>query len=201
MSLINLGGTLGHIIDFELLREDSVIVDGGVCAGDFIHALSARVDTSKFRIIGFEPCKTNLENMPKSIASLQAEIYGKAVVGKNSPDELTFYEFPNDPEWGNVTGLYLDSGRRSSSSPEYKVETITLEKIFELYDIPCIDYLKLDIEGTESDLVCSMSQEIANKIKQLSMEVHNDDQDMLGKTLIDLGFRTHFERGELYGYR
>ena len=211
MSRINLGGSLGHMIDFEKIPEDAIIIDGGVCQGEFIDELNSRFDISSFTIIGFEPSTTNIDfvkNKFKNFENIHLE--DKAIVGKSFPDTINFYEYRGAglEEWGNVMGLYQDSAKnRNATQVEYAVETITIEKIFDLYNITHIDYLKMDIEGTEFNLVETLTQETANKINQLSMEVHEDPEDAkkskeaLMNNLIKLGFEVHFERGELYGCR
>tara|TARA_R110002110_G_scaffold254255_1_gene470100 strand:- start:104 stop:715 length:612 start_codon:yes stop_codon:yes gene_type:complete len=202
MTCINLRGSLGHIIDFEKLSQDSIVVDCGVCVGEFIFRLDEEVDTSKFRIIGFEPCKTNLKNMPQWPEHMNIKIHDKAIVGTSSPEYTTFYEFTGLSEWGNVTGLEASTKQKLSDSLKYKVETTTLEKMFDNYDISHIDYLKLDTEGTETDIVKTMTQDVANKINQISMEVHNKDEKGLELILKSLGFNTRFDfPNELYGSR
>ena len=201
--IINLGGGLGHFINFELLPEDSIIIDGGVCVGEFVDRINQEVDTKNFKIIGFEPCKDNLRKLEGRPEKLRAEISDKALVGEGDAETVTFYEFSGLEEWGNIMGEDLPRGfhRRAPGSLEYEVQTTTLIKIFEEYNLPRIDYLKLDIEGPETSLVKTMSQETANKIFQISMEVHNGDGPQLKTILENLGYECIFERGELYGAR
>tara|TARA_R110002020_G_scaffold314362_4_gene529559 strand:+ start:4315 stop:4953 length:639 start_codon:yes stop_codon:yes gene_type:complete len=211
MARINLGRDLGHMIDFEAIPKNAIIIDAGVCKGDFIDELDNRLDIKKFTIIGFEPSITNIEFVRSKFKNNKnIHLEDKAIVGKDFPNTIKFYEYRNAglEEWGNVMGLYQDSAKQKNATQiEYSVETITIEKIFNLYDIPHIDYLKMDIEGTEFNLVETLTQETANKINQLSMEVHEDSNDAkknkeaIMNNLIKLGFDVHFELGELYGCR
>jgi|6_EtaG_2_1085325.scaffolds.fasta_scaffold15591_4 FkbM family methyltransferase len=214
MARTNMGKNLGHMIDTDLLQKDSIIIDGGVCIGEFIHELANLTDISQFTIIGFEPSKTNIESLAETFKGSHVQIEAKAIVGKNFPDKTLFYEYKNAglEEWGNVIDYHGPAARaRGAKEVTYLVETVTIEKIFSIYNIPRIDYLKLDIEGAEFDIVRTMTQEIANKVYQISMEVHDEEQNpsrsraasvnLLNDGLVKLGYETHFEKGELYGYR
>lgn len=210
MARINMGKDLGHMIDLDLLSEKAVIIDGGVCIGGFIHELASLTDITDFTIIGFEPSKTNIDNLGDIVKDINIQIENKAIVGKSFPDRALFYEFKDAglEEWGNIMGLYKTAARnRGAKQVEYLVDAITVEKMFDIYNISHIDYLKLDIEGAEFNLVSTLTQEIANKISQLSMEVHEEEgnparsKSALIETLTKLGFQTHFEHGELYGCR
>ena len=214
MSLTYLGAHLGHIINFEILPQNAVIVDGGVCQGDFINELHHHTNPEKFKIIGFEASSLNSANMPAEFKGVSdVKIYNKILVGENSNPYEKFIEYEDLPEWGNMTGLYDPFAiERGKKRKETIVETITLKKIFDLYKLEQIDYLKLDIEGAEFDLVETMTFEVAEKIKQLSMEVHYirdlNDPDLLlrlinglSNKLVALGFETSYYSNELYGFR
>lgn len=207
----NLGNVFGHFINYEILPENSIIIDGGTCVGAFLDRLHRDLDTKNFKIIGFEPCRANLRRMACPSCrpggppdeELHTEISNRALVGEGGKRTVTFYEFDGLQEWGHIMGEALPRGfdNRTAGSSEYKVKTTTLNKIFKEYDLPKIDYLKLDIEGAETAVVKTMSQETANKIFQISMEVHNDDGPQLKAILENLGFECIFETGELYGVR
>jgi hypothetical protein len=70
---------------------------------------------------------------------------------------------------------------------------ITLWEIIEKYGN--IDYLKMDIEGDEVDII----KNLPNNIKQISMEVHNYDLNLLADNLSSIGYTTYFLDNELYG--
>jgi len=214
MARINMKKHLGHMIDVDLLQKDSVIIDGGVCIGDFIHELGGLIDISQFTIIGFEPSKTNIESLAETFKDSHVQIEAKAIVGKNFPDKTLFYEYKNAglEEWGNIIDYHgVAAKARGAEEVTYLVDTVTIEKIFSIYNIPHIDYLKLDVEGAEFDIFRTMTQEIANKVYQISMEVHDEEAipfrsraasvDLLNDNLVKLGYKTHYEHGELYGCR
>ena len=145
-----------HFIDSDLLNKDSVIVDGGACIGEFIEAVRKYV---MCRIIAIEP----LVNNSNKISGENIEIINAALVGKNQPSEVMFYSYPNI-ERGNIYNS------RPGSDKKYLVKTITLPDLFKI--CPKIDYIKLDLEGAEKDLIETMTREEAEKIKQISLEFH-----------------------------
>ena len=53
-----------------------------------------------------------------------------------------------------------------------KVKCITLEDIFNEYKINQCDFLKMDCEGAEYDILLSTGGETLRKIKQINMEYH-----------------------------
>ena len=175
---------IGHWVDLDKLNKDSVIVDAGACKGEFIDKIQEYI---KCFIIAIEP-------NPKSTLMLfekADETFEAALVGRNMPRKMTFFDYPQI-ERGNLFNLY------PNSSENYLVIAITLDDVFRRCEK--IDLLKLDIEGAEKDLIETMTQEDADKIIQISMEVHsNCDINQLKEKLDELGYTTTIcPRNELY---
>lgn len=178
---------IGHWVDLDKLDRFSVIVDAGACFGEFIDKIREQVNCW---ILAIEP-------NPRSVPGLkekQVEIMERALVGRNMPKEMTFYDYPQR-ERGNLFNLY------PNSSESYSVATTTLDDVFEKHNT--IDLLKLDIEGAEKDLIETMTQEDADRIVQISMEVHkNCDINSLKEKLEQLGYKVELlPRSELYATR
>ena len=97
-------------------------------------------------------------------------------------------------EKGNLFHLYGEGDKQCI------VPTMTL-------DTGCINtkvaLLKLDIEGAEKDLIETMTQEDANRIEQICMEVHkNCDINKIKEKLETLGYKVQLlPRSELYATR
>jgi hypothetical protein len=51
-------------------------------------------------------------------------------------------------------------------------ENWSIQRIMENFQLETIDFLKIDIEGGEFDLIRDMSQETLSRVKNISMEVH-----------------------------
>jgi hypothetical protein len=75
--------------------------------------------------------------------------------------------------------------------------------MIEYYGFRSIDYLKMDIEGAEYEVVEHMSTKTASIIKQMSMELHSDDASvnaLLCSNLDKLGFNVLVEKAEVYAW-
>ena len=140
-------------------------------------------------------------------------IIQKALVGDNQQD-CVLTEFVGEKkqdgtnryhQWNNVLGNHKHKmkDRNDVELIEYQVETMTIEDIFKIDGIDEIDYFKMDIEGSEYEVIDSLTQELATKIKQISMELHDNSKNAaLEQKLKDLGYSTKvFEHNELYAYR
>ncbi len=57
---------------------------------------------------------------------------------------------------------------------EKEINTITLQNIFEKYKIEKIDFLKMDCEGAEFEIVMNTPSIILDKIQKISMEIHEE---------------------------
>ena len=54
-----------------------------------------------------------------------------------------------------------------------RVPSITLEKVLQINDINKIDYLKIDTEGGEYDIILNTPKEILKKVDKIVMEYHD----------------------------
>jgi len=59
----------------------------------------------------------------------------------------------------------------------------------------------MDIEGSETDVINTFSLEIAKKIRQISLEVHNHDESILKEKLEKLGYDVLLMGEEIFGIR
>jgi hypothetical protein len=77
---------------------------------------------------------------------------------------------------------------------------MTLDDVFDLYQLDRIDFLKCDIEGGEYDLIPSLTDRQMSMIDKFMIEIHqnknNEIQPILNK-LTSHGFRYKIYRPEL----
>ena len=66
-----------------------------------------------------------------------------------------------------------------------------------------VDYLKMDIEGSEYEVINGLTNELSSKIEQISLEVHNNNlNSQLISRLKDLGYNIkEYQNNEIYAYR
>jgi FkbM family methyltransferase len=202
MNLYDFGEGLHHLVDLEMLPPNPFVIDAGACIGDFCIAMNKlRPDCE---ILAIEPSRRNMAQLKDAVKDMpNVTIIESALSDSNS--EIKMYDaYGVDNkfyQWGSTKkGLANKASfrREFERMDEYMVGTTTLES---LMNGRKVDYLKMDIEGSELEVICSMPQSIADKIMQISLENHYLDSDMIENALRNLGFNIHCKEGEIYGYR
>ena len=193
-NLIDLGHDLHHWVDVSRLNKDSVVIDAGANVGLFVEVLRTHVDC---KIIAVECGKENVAHI-KNKNFENVDVVGKAVVG-NSNQSITLTEIVGEPkgdgtmryhQWHNIYGNHSD--HQTAQVNTYEVEGVTLKELIEEYGT--IDYLKMDIEGAEYEVIESLTREDAQKIKQISLEWHDEKQkSRLEEALISLGYEVFWK--------
>jgi len=84
-----------------------------------------------------------------------------------------------------------------------RVQTISIEDIIEKEGLPRVDFLKLDCEGAEHDILRNMSPVTAAKIRCIAMETHGLEGGSfmdIPARLQELGFEVRMEHNGGYVY-
>lgn len=193
-----------HFIDMREIDDNSIIVDAGACWGGFIECLREHERGKNCRVIAIECDKDNIRKL-KERNYRNVTVCEKALVGQDSDNRPVFYQVVGNPQAGN---FYKKIPISSTEIKEYEVEVLRINDVFSVFDVERIDFLKMDIEGSEGDILKTMTEDIAAKIGQISIEVHkwdgflsvSDAVQILG----DLGFNAftpNKAKAEIYGKR
>ena len=149
---------------FEI-RSNDVIVDIGAHIGIFTIYASQFCNNGK--IYSFEPVRENYDLLLNNIKlnnSEQVKPFNLAV--SNTNDDVTIYI--ND-----------DKAAHSifpSSESSINVKSITLQNIFEENNINHCNFLKLDCEGAEYEILCNLPAKYFKEIDKIVMECHFVDK-------------------------
>ncbi len=188
----------GHLIDLEGIPDGGVFIDAGMCEGRFTDEILQHVTNP--HVFAIEPNRSNYRLMHEKYKRKQnVHIFQQALVGSKDPENIEFAEFDRMPEWGNVKRMYLKKKHEF-----YDVKTMSIIDLLKIIPYDCIDHLKMDIEGCEYDVVADLTKKHVNRIKQISMEIHNGLQyweERLQEAegyLKKIGYHTQFKEGELY---
>lgn len=185
---------------FYLTKPGFTIVDLGSNIGKFhdtcINTLGrANID----RYIGVEPHPTLYEQHLKGREDHVTAFYNKAVAGTRNK-YVDFYPIEGNHECGNIIGK--DEFLWQERPRPIKVITTDLGELFSDNRLNIIDYMKMDIEGGEYDVIDSMTYYEASLISQMSIEFHDFvDPKLLNKThaairkLAELGFKMVYSAG------
>jgi len=170
------------------IKNPKIILDFGAHVGSF--SLMAHKLHPKAKIYSFEASKETFELLKKNV-----EI--------NKPNNIT--PFHNGISKKNETlDFYIseqsmlnsfDKTRQKNSKKSYKVKCKKISTIFKELKIKQCDFLKLDIEGFELDVLKSaVKDKILSKIKAMVIEMDRPNSPKLKeakKILIKNGFTVH----------
>jgi FkbM family methyltransferase len=186
--------TRHYIRDFIPIKKDSIVVDVGAHIGSFTIIAA----TLASRVIVYEPVASNYEMLTKNVKlnGLQnVSIFEMAVSEVSGFSDIYIYD---DASTGTHT-LY----KTSNTSLTKRIQTISLDEIITKESLPTIDFLKLDCEGAEHEILKNISQETAIKIRSIVMETHRinfkSSIDIIAR-LRELGFEVRVEHGGGYVY-
>lgn len=154
-----LNQTNNNYYDQFVTPEDKVIIDLGANIGLVSMHLSPYAD----KIISVEPTPSHfniLEHFTKEIPNI-SRLQG-AISDKRETTQ--FYLLADSTE----NSLINEKG-----GTEIQVETYTLKDIIDLYDLKSVDFVKIDIEGSEIKFLSQENIETLNQyVKKFFIEFH-----------------------------
>jgi FkbM family methyltransferase len=144
----------------HVFNRQSVYIDYGACIAFFTGRLMNRV---RGKFILYEPNNKLYSSLVNNLGCLpNVKIINKALDINNGTK--TFYIGKTKKN----SSLY--ESHRYLTGEKQEVETITLEDSISEYDF--VDFVKMDIEGSEIDVILNTSKDVLSKIGQLSVEYH-----------------------------
>ena len=173
---------------FEIKKGD-VVVDIGAHIGIF--TLYAAHHAKNGKIYSFEPAEDNFRLLKENIRInnfRNVEVFNKAVGGKKG--KLIFFVSQTRNKGQN--SMY----KLGESQKEITVDKISFRDF--LKKLEKIDFLKMDCEGAEYDILLSLNKTELNKIKKISMEYHNYEGrsgEEIREFLEKKGFRVVLNKG------
>lgn len=181
------------------IRGGDTVVEIGAHVGCF--GTWAAKQGSGIRVFSFEADPGNFRYLDRNVKQnrLKGNIATHAAVGSKD-GETTLY-LHGRGHGGN--SLYQEHAR---SAQAVTVPAITLDTIVKKHAIKRIDFLKLDCEGAEYDILGSVSPETLARVRQIAMEHHRvpgrSVSEIEGK-LRAAGFQTKIFPNEpiLYAWR
>jgi FkbM family methyltransferase len=178
--------------DYDLpgfsLEKNMTVLDIGANQGFF--SLYAAVKGAT--VYAFEPCSDNFsvlsENVHANGLEDKIKLFNAAVTGKNGP--VLFFVGQN------AAGRIL-SGSASTSNPNRggkttqtrSVDSVTLDSVLQDHHIEHCDFLKMDCEGAEYDILRNTSRASFAKIARIAMECHSNRMSEAVAILQEVGFK------------
>ncbi|MBT8220094.1 MAG: FkbM family methyltransferase [Bacteroidia bacterium] len=191
---------LRHIPDHFFKDEDLHIIDIGANVGYF--SLAAFAKFPKATIYAFEPhpyCYQVLEKRTGQYSGFNWKIQNLGVGKSDGAIEI----FTNTLDsFSSTSGLEEYRGGKHS----FTAQITRLDTFLKKADLPSIDFLKVDCEGAEYDILYPMNKEVFKHIRTMCIETHkgkapsHNIQD-LNVYIQSQGYQTYIsEDDHLYGY-
>ncbi len=146
------------------------IIDIGANVGYFTCAMLKK----SMKVISIEPVKDNFKQALKNISlnnGNSANIINCAVTSGKTGKKIKIYVDKTDRGRSSVSDVAI----KELENVEI-VDTISLHKIFEDYNLISVDLVKCDVEGAEYDIFLNTPVQIIKKIKKIVMEIHVNEK-------------------------
>ncbi len=172
-----------------ILREGDTVIDIGGHIGSFALYAASRVG-SRGNVYVYEPASDNNTHLRHNVAQsgfLNVRVEAAAIAGSRGVRRFVY-----DPVNTAMHGLY----QRNTNSID--VPAITLADIFFEHRIDRCNFLKIDCEGAEYEILYNTPRAILERVDRIAMEYHNPpfyglndrehNPDQLAAFLRDAGF-------------
>jgi FkbM family methyltransferase len=167
-----------------VVAQGGVIVDVGAHVGMFAFYAVKRWKAKK--VVCFEPCPENYARLVRNIQNnnLTDIITADPQAISEQTEERSLHIYPGNDQCHSLYGT--DEGEM------VRVQCVTLKQALEMNHISHVDYLKLDCEGPEWEILKSLDVETLAKIDVIGMEIHERPRMEFVGLVKQLGF-TIFE--------
>jgi len=147
------------------LQKGWTVVDIGAALGDF--AIWSAPQVAPGRVIAVEPFPPSVELLNENLQANRIEnvsVFEGAIASQEGKSTLNL-----------VTGEAVQHSTidATPSNGHIEVETLTLADLFEKNSVQVCDYLKLDCEGAEYDILMHARPEFLERIPRICMEAHD----------------------------
>lgn len=170
--------------EYRVDRSDRVVVDLGANIGAF--TVMASKAAPHARIIAVEPFPANFARLNACVQENRLE------------DRVRCRPWAIAARQGTVImdgAAHIPSHTRrlvdaASAIQPVQVECHSLEELFSIEELKSVDYLKIDIEGAEFDLITQTPPDVLRVAKTIGIECHGTEQDRerLWPAFSDAGF-------------
>jgi len=165
---------------FPFYKECNII-DIGAHRGYF--AMYAALNSSSdSKIICLEPSDSNYADLTENIRINKlsnVHALNKGVLSESGEATLYLYGPANNSILRDYENIIHKKSQNSES-----IQAITLAQIIDTYQLEKIDFLKIDCEGSEYDILYNLESSVYEKIMVISLEFHDiNEQKKSGYSL------------------
>jgi FkbM family methyltransferase len=124
----------------------------------------------------------------------QCEVMHAAVVGAGGADFVEFLKDPHDGELSHIAGYGTDRAKQAAVSE--RVSTITLDAV--LSRLGHVDFLSMDTEGSEADILETTSFSVRPRIIVVEHNYEVAKRDRIRRRLESLGYERLARSGDYF---
>ena len=155
--------TNNYLDEFKI-KEKDIVIDIGAHIGYFSIYSSQKAKNGK--IFAFEPYNKSFEMLIKNLKINQINNVTTKNLGVTKKSGMDSLYLKKNSAIGN--SIY----KNSESDSKIDIKTISLQDIIKNNDIQKIDFLKLDCEGAEYDILLNLDYQTLQKIDKIVSEMH-----------------------------
>ena len=166
------------------INENDIVFDVGANIGVFsVKAMKTKL--KKLYII--EPSTDNIKYIKNNLKVNNCigdyMIINNPLTGKK---ETVFFEFNIENNEGNLV-------KKEQSVNSVKFESVTLKEIIENENLDKINFLKIDCEGSEGNIISNLEEDIFTKIDKIVMEYHDHVSELNHKEIENILKKNYFK--------
>ncbi|NDE90611.1 MAG: FkbM family methyltransferase [Alphaproteobacteria bacterium] len=199
LSLIKYGEL--NELEWELMKPfikpEMVVVDAGAHLGTFLVPIARRIGP-KGKVIGFEPQPVIHESLISAISLnkiTNADIHNCCI--GNSNDALEIDE-PDYTRIGHFSGLPFQEDYNDVRITGKKLQS-RIERLDDVFHEPRLDFIKIDVEGMEKDVLLGARESIMKFRPVMFIENNRRDKSSaLNKLVLDMGYRIWWHTGRIF---
>jgi len=151
---------------FYAPRPGDVVVDLGAHVGVFAQNLLRRYQCN---LVAIEPCRENFECLQRNLQGFddsRVKIYNVAIGAGRGKALVKTPESTNRTHDARII--------RDDNNSNECVDLLPLHAIFDLCQSPKVDFLKIDIEGSELEAFRGLDDSYLTRIQRIAMEYHDN---------------------------
>lgn len=176
-SITEIFGTKSFTDFMSLIKPNDLFLDIGANIG----IVSRYAQSRGARVIAYEP---NPAIIPLLRKNFNGEIHEEAVCGTKGARMFT----ADETGWGGASMAY------QHGNTSFEAEGVSIGDIVKQF--PSVEFMKMDIEGGEKEVLNALTPENASRIKHLLVDVHPPMMEIADADVIlkRLGFRTNISK-------
>ncbi|MFA6531049.1 MAG: FkbM family methyltransferase [Candidatus Micrarchaeia archaeon] len=156
---------------YGVIKPGNTVIDIGANVGVFsVYALGKGA-----KVISYEPSSENFSRLQEN-RDINGQngftIWKKGVWNKNG--NIDFYLTDNP-----ANNHFVNSYEKAKTSKCETAQVITFESVLKENSLDSVDFVKIDVEGCELDIMASMDKDLIRKVKHWGIECEN--QEVVGK--------------------